>query len=99
MITLARKLHSRTSSVQKLAATGIHTSKAYAIMSNKTIKRKYIRNFTTAKDFKNWVEKMKYNYQSALDLKTWEDAEYCLEKLHKEFGTVEPEKLVEIIYE
>lgn len=66
---------------------------------NKEIKRKYIRNFTTAKDFEEWVEKMEYNYQNALDLKIWEDAEYCLEKLHKEFGTVEPKKLVKIIYE
>ena len=68
-------------------------------MNNKKIKRKYIRNFTTAKDFEKWVEKMTYNYSFAIDSNTWEDAEYCLEKLHKEFGTIDPKKLVKIIYE
>jgi len=62
-------------------------------------KRMYIRNFTTAKDFKWWVEKMHYNYTAALDINTFEDAEYCLNKLHDEFGTVDPEKLTKIIYE
>jgi len=68
-------------------------------MNNKNIKRKYIRNFTTAKDFKKWVEKLHHNYGFALDLNTWKDSEYCLNKLHDEFGTVDPEKLIKIIYE
>lgn len=69
-------------------------------MSNiKETKRNYIRSFTTAKDFKDWVEKLHHNYGFALDFRIWEDSEYCLNKLHDEFGTVDPEKLIEIIYE
>ncbi len=68
-------------------------------MNNKDMKRKYIRNFTTAKDFEQWVEKLQHNYSFSLCTKTWEEAEYCLIKLHEEFGTVDTKKLVKIIYE
>lgn len=67
--------------------------------SIKETKRKYIRNFTTAKDFEDWVEKLHQHYNFALDGNTWEHSEYCLNKLHDEFGTVDPEKLIKIIYE
>jgi len=67
--------------------------------SIKEIKRKYIRNFTTAKDFENWVEKLHQQYTYALDSNICENSEYCLNKLHDEFGTVDPEKLTNIIYE
>ena len=69
-------------------------------MSNiKETKRNYIRNFTTAKDFKDWVEKLHQDYGFALCFDVWEDSTYCLNKLHDEFGTVDPEKLTKIIYE
>ena len=42
---------------------------------------------------------MHYNYTAALDINTFEDAEYCLNKLHDEFGTVDPERLTKIIDE
>ena len=67
--------------------------------SIKEIKRNYIRNFTTAKDFEEWLEKLHNNYGFALDINKFEHAEYCLNKLHDEFGTVDPEKLTKIIYE
>lgn len=67
--------------------------------SIKETKRKYIRDFTTAKDFEQWVEKMHQDYSFALCFDVWEDAKYCLNKLHDEFGTVDPEKLTKIIYE
>jgi hypothetical protein len=67
-------------------------------MNNKA-RIQYWTKFKSAKDFAHWVETMHYNYTHAMSLRTFENAEYQLIKLHDEFGTTESKKLVEIIYE
>jgi len=58
-------------------------------------KQFYKRHFATAQDFKNWVIRLQTAY--AMSFSPQHDS-YELEKLHKAFGTCDPEKLVEIIY-
>jgi len=61
-----------------------------------TNKQFYKRHFATAQDFKNWVIGLQTKYIFSFD--PHGHGMYELNKLHKEFGTTDPDKLVEIIY-
>ena len=59
-------------------------------------KQKYIKRFKKAHNFKNWVIRLQTNYMFSFDPNG--QGMYELNKLFNEFGTTDPDKLVEIIY-
>ena len=63
-----------------------------------TIKQLYIREFTTAKDFKEWVQSVHKRYKKPMTTKCFEIAEYELTLLHRHFGTCDPDLLIDILY-
>ena len=67
-------------------------------MNKKELKTFYIRQFETAQTFKNWVEKTIEDYNNPRTDYCFTVAEYELLRLHKNFGSCDPNILVEILY-
>ena len=59
----------------------------------------YKKHFATSQEFKNSICATIDKYNNAFTVHQFELAQYELQKLHDAFGTIDPEKLANYIYQ
>lgn len=72
--------------------------KKYFMKTNLELKQMYIESFSTPEEVHQFINNLVNKYQNPPNSEVYRDTELILSKIHDLFGTIDPNKLSEIIF-